>query len=113
MNIPEFTFTAIATTATGAQELVAAAAGKTPRLHGLLVAAAGACTVKIESGSSVGSTDLSLIGGAIPVAANAYVHVPFERTAEGGAPGTVAKNLQISSTASGLSGWAHVSSSSY
>lgn len=113
MNIPEISYVAIGTTAKGVKELVAAASGKTPRLHGLLVVAATTCTVKLESGSSVGSTDLAIVGGAIPLAAKAYLNVAFEKTIEGSVAGTSAKHLQISSTASALAGWAFVSSSSY
>ena|GEM_PF-4215940 len=113
MNIPEITHVAIGTTATGAKELVAATSGKTPRLHGLFVGATTGCTVKIESGSSVGSTDLAGVGNAIPVAANGQINLPFVPQVEGAVPGTVAKNLQISSTGSALSGWAMLSSSTY
>lgn len=113
MNIPEISFVTIATTAKGVKELVDAASGKTPRLHGLSVVATTAGTMKLESGSSVGSTDLGLIGAAIPMAANGHFRMPFVKVVEGSVPGTSGKNLQVSSTASALTGWAFVSSSSY
>lgn len=113
MNIPEFTYVSISTTAGGAKELIAAATGKTPRLHGLYIGAAAGCTIKLESGSSVGSTDLASVAGAVPVAANAHLRIPFVSQVEAAVPGTAAKNLQVSSTASALAGWAFVSSSTY
>ncbi len=112
MNIPEITFVTIGTTAKGIKELVDAVSGKTPRLHGLSVVATTVCTMKLASGSTAGSTS-PLIGAAIPMAANGHFRMSFVKVIEGSVPGTSAKNLQISSTASALTGWAFVSSSSY
>jgi len=114
MDIPlEFSQVVINTTAGGVREILASATGKTARIHALHIGATGAGTVKLESGSSVGSTDLAAVAGAVPIAANAHLSIPFERTVEGSFAGTAAKNIQISSTAAGLKGWATVSSSTY
>ena len=106
MEIPlEFSYVAISTTAGGTQELVAAAAGKTPRLHGVVVGTTAACAITFSSTAAV--------AGPLPIAARVGLSIPFVPQVEGSLPGTLAKNLSISSTASVLSGWAFVSSSTY
>lgn len=114
MDIPlSFTHVVIATTAGGAQELVAAVAGKTARIHSLYVGSTAAATLIIESGSTVGSTDLVAVAGPVPFGSGQRSVVPFVKTVEGSIPGTVAHNIQVSSAAGTLAGWATVSISTY
>ncbi len=113
-NIPPITFIAVNTTSAGGKEIVDAVSGKTPRLHGLHVATSSTGSIRIASGSSLGSTDTVLIGAAVPIAGVGQLNMPYRATVEGALPGTVSKNLQISSTAAiTLAGYAWVSSSTY
>lgn len=106
MEIPlSFAQVTITTTAGGTKELVAAAAGKTPRVHGMVVSSSTVANLTI---ASTGTTVALL-----PVLASSPLVVPFERTIEGALKGTLAKNLEISSTSAILGGYAIVSSSTY
>lgn len=106
MEIPlSFAQVTITTTAGGSKELVDAVAGKTPRIHALIVSSSTTANITI---ASTGTTVALL-----PVLASSPLVVPFERTIEGAIKGTLAKNLEISSTSAILGGLAIVSSSTY
>lgn len=101
----------ISTSAGGTGELIAASGTLVNRLHGLYVSPSTDALLKIESGSSVGSTDVASLAGDIALVSRTPFTMPFIKVREGVLSSAAGKNLQVTSTAGTLGGWATVSQS--